>query len=223
MLLMSIEAGKITRDRARLTNALNLSKSIQYYKMTYQAFPKSGPTANPIDLLLNEQILYEEMRDPLFISSTIKLDHTVDFLHDSYYNISTSLNMDTLNIRYNHLKLKALKYFNLTYNTEDTLDNESTFSITSIDSSTITVLPNSVSVFDSFPRECVIAYSSNNATDSYEISVCLESNFYKSKKKWDGGNDDNRYEIGSDLRLNTNISLNDNNQITSSDNTSIIK
>ena len=223
MLLISIEAGKITRDRARLTNSLNLSKSIQYYKMTYQSFPESGPSANFIDLLLNEQILFEEMRDPLFISSTTKLNQSVDYLHNTYANISTAFNMDTLNHRYNHFKLRTLKYFNLTYNTSDSLDYDSAVSITSIDSTTIAVLPNSFSVFDSYPYDCVIAYSSNNTTGSYEISVCLESDFYKNKKKWDGGNDDNRYEIGSDLRLDTKISVNDNNQITSSDNTSIIQ
>ena len=220
---MSLEAGKITRDRARLANALNLSKSIQYYKMTYQSFPESGPSGNLIDLLLNEQILFEEMRDPLFISSTTKLNQSVDYLHNAYANISTAFNMDTLNHHYNHLKLKALKYFNLTYNKSDSLDYDSTVSIASIDSITIAVLPDSFSMFDSYPHDCVIAYSSNNTTGSYEISVCLESDFYKNKKKWDGGNDDNRYEIGSDLRLNTNILIDDNNQITSSDNTSIIQ
>ena len=220
---MSLEAGKITRDRARLTNALNLSKSIQYYKMTYQSFPESGPSGNLIDLLLNEQILFEEMRDPLFISSTTKLNQSVDYLHNAYANISTAFNMDTLNHHYNHFKLRMLKYFNLSYNKSDSLDYDSTVSIASIDSITIAVLPDSFSMFDSYPHDCVIAYSSNNSTDSYEISVCLESDFYKNKKKWDGGNDNNRYEIGSDLRLNTNILIDDNNQITSSDNTSIIQ
>ena len=68
-----------------------------------------------------------------------------------------------------------------------------------------------------------MVYSSDNMTNSYEISICLESEFYKHKKKWDGGNDDNRYEIGSDLRLDTAIILNNKNQITSSLNSSIIQ
>ena len=51
---------------------------------------------------------------------------------------------------------------------------------------------------------------------------CWEE-IYKHKKKWDGGNDDNRYEIGSDLRLDTAIILNNKNQITSSLNSSIIQ
>lgn len=71
--------------------------------------------------------------------------------------------------------------------------------------------------------DCAIVYNSNNMSNSYEISICIESEFYKHKKKWDGGNDDNRYEIGSDLRLDTAIILNNKNQITSSLNSSIIQ
>ena len=43
------------------------------------------------------------------------------------------------------------------------------------------------------------------------------------KKKWDGGNDDHRYEIGNDLRLNTEIIVQENGKITSSENSSIFK
>jgi hypothetical protein len=43
------------------------------------------------------------------------------------------------------------------------------------------------------------------------------------KKKWDGGNDALRYEIGSDLRLNTEILVLENGKITSSENSSIFK
>ena len=74
-----------------------------------------------------------------------------------------------------------------------------------------------------YPIDCVIVYKSNNTSNSYEISVCLESEFFKNKKKWDGGNDDLRYEIGSDLRLNTEILVQENGKITSSENSSIFK
>ena len=43
------------------------------------------------------------------------------------------------------------------------------------------------------------------------------------KKKWDGGNDDLRYEVGSDLRLDTRIIIEENGKITSSENSSIFK
>jgi hypothetical protein len=74
-----------------------------------------------------------------------------------------------------------------------------------------------------YPLDCVIVYKSDNSTNSYEISVCLESDFFMNKKKWDGGNDALRYEIGSDLRLNTEILVLENGKITSSENSSIFK
>ena len=43
------------------------------------------------------------------------------------------------------------------------------------------------------------------------------------KKKWDGGNDDLRYEVVSDLRLDTQIIVQENGKITSSENSSIFK
>ena len=65
--------------------------------------------------------------------------------------------------------------------------------------------------FDSngIPLECVIAYKSDNQTNSYEISVYLESRFFKEKMKWDGGNDSSRFEVGNDLRLNTELVVTD--------------
>ena len=42
MLYVSVEAGKYTRDRARLSNIETLSKSIQFYNITYGYYPQSG-------------------------------------------------------------------------------------------------------------------------------------------------------------------------------------
>ena len=73
------------------------------------------------------------------------------------------------------------------------------------------------------PVECVIAYKADNETNSYEISVFLESRFYKEKMKWDGGYDNYRYEIGNDLRLNTELVVTDAGINVLSENVSIIK
>ena len=51
----------------------------------------------------------------------------------------------------------------------------------------------------------------------------LESRFYKEKMKWDGGYDNYRYEIGNDLRLNTELTISDNGLKAISENVSIIK
>ena len=216
MLFVSTEATKISRDKARLKNAHILSQSIQYYKMIHGAFPQSGPNLNISDLLLNEQILFEPMRDPVYTSSTIKFDNNVELLYSSYQQLSSLMNKETLINNYERLKLNTLKYFNLTYNQVDTAMIDSIeFNVTS------DTLNNSWE--EDIQNDCAIVYSSNNMSNSYEISICLESEFYKHKKKWDGGNDDNRYEIGSDLRLDTAIILNNKNQITSSLNSSIIQ
>jgi len=216
MLFISTEATKISRDRARLTNAHILSQSIQYYKMIHNNLPQSGPNQNISDLLLNEQILFEPMRDPVYTSSTIKFDNNVELLYSSYQKLSDLINKDTLVNNYEHLKVNILEYFNLSYNQTDTAKTDSVTLNTASDT-----LSNSW--VEDFQNDCVIVYSSDNLTNSYEISICLESEFYKHKKKWDGGNDDSRYEIGSDLRLDTEIFVNYNNQITSSLNSSIIQ
>ena len=216
MLSVSTEATKISRDKARLTNAHILSQSIQYYKMIHNNLPQSGPNENISDLLLNEQILFDPMRDPVYTSSTIKFDNNVELLYSSYQKLSDLMNKDTLAKNYEYLKVNILEYFNLSYNQTDTAKTDSAVFNTASDTL-------SSSWVDDFQNDCVIVYSSDNLTNSYEISICLESEFYKHMKKWDGGNDDNRYEIGSDLRLDTAIILNNKNQITSSLNSSIIQ
>ena len=55
------------------------------------------------------------------------------------------------------------------------------------------------------PPECVIAYQADNRKNEYEISVKLESRFLKHRMREDGGNDDARFEIGNNLKLNTKV------------------
>ena len=57
------------------------------------------------------------------------------------------------------------------------------------------------------PPDCLIAYISNVGTNEFEISVKLESRFMQNKMRNDGGNDDNRLEIGNNLQLNTEIEV----------------
>ena len=222
MLFLSSELSKIIRDYARLENAANLSKSIQYYKMNYGALPESGIKFDIATMLYEEQILYSVMKDPVSLSATVKIDDTIDNLNSFYLSLIKSLDTDTLKSSYDKIKTGILNYFNLTYNqpsTSDTLDNyKSDISSTQLND-TLSVLAKK----SNYPIDCVIVYKSNISTNSYEISVCLESDFFMNKKKWDGGNDDHRYEIGSDLRLNTEIIVQENGKITSSENSSIFK
>ena len=223
MLYVSSELSKITRDYARIENVATLSKSIQYYKMTYGAFPKSGSDHDVATMLYDEQILFDVMRDPLQISSTVKIDKLINEINYSYAKIMRSFNQDTLKITYERLKLGILDYFNLSYNDDsssaDSIANlyDNTLVYSNIDSLVVTTTGSN------YPIDCAFVYKSDNSSNSYEISVCLESDFFMNKKKWDGGNDDVRYEVGSDLRLDTRIIIEENGKITSSENSSIFK
>ena len=222
MLFLSSELSKITRDYARLENASNLSKSIQYYNMTYGTLPESGNEFDIATMLYEEQILYSVMKDPITLSATVKIDDTIDNLSSIYSSFIKSLDTDTLKSSYDRIKTDILNYFNLTYSqpsTSDTLDNfNSDISSTQLNDTLSFIAKKS-----NYPIDCVIVYKSDIITNSYEISVCLESDFFMNKKKWDGGNDDHRYEIGNDLRLNTEIIVQENGKITSSENSSIFK
>ena len=116
-----------------------------------------------------------------------------------------------------------LDYFNLSYN----VNSSSADSIANL-SDNVFVNSNNDSLIvktssSNYPIDCVFVYKADNSSNSYEISVCLESDFFMNKKKWDGGNDDLRYEVGSDLRLDTQIIVQENGKITSSENSSIFK
>ena len=217
MLFLSSELSKISRDYARIVNAHTLSKSIQYYKITYGFFPESGYSRDIASLLYEEQILFDIMTDPLSISSTIKIDKVIDDINFSYAKVVSLLNKDTFSLNYNKLKTKVLKFYNLTHNEPSLNPDTLNFNDNNLEP---LILIDSLS---NFPADCVIVYKADNTTNSYEISMCLESDFFKNKKKWDGGNDDLRLEIGSDLRLNTEIVVRENGKITSSENSSIFK
>ena len=223
MLYISSELSKITRDYARIENAATLSKSIQYYKMTYGAFQKSGSNQDVATMLYDEQILFDVMRDPLQISSTVKIDDLINEINYSYAKIMSTINKDTLKSTYERLKIGVLDYFNLSYN----VNSSSADSIANL-SDNVFVNSNNDSLIvktssSNYPIDCVFVYKADNSSNSYEISVCLESDFFMNKKKWDGGNDDLRYEVGSDLRLDTQIIVQENGKITSSENSSIFK
>ena len=58
MLFLSSELSKVARDYARIENAAILSKSIQYYSMTYGVLPESGKEFDVATMLYEEQILF---------------------------------------------------------------------------------------------------------------------------------------------------------------------
>ncbi len=223
MLYVTSELSKITRDYARIENVATLSKSVQYYKMTYGLFPMSGSDKDVATMLYDEQILFDVMRDPLQISSTVKIDDVINDINYSYSKIMSSINKDTLKSTYERLKIGVLDYFNLSYSDDSySADNISNlYDNVRAHSNNDTLIVTTTR--SNYPIDCVFVYKADNSSNSYEISVCLESDFFMNKKKWDGGNDDVRYEVGSDLRLDTRIIVQENGKITSSENSSIFK
>ena len=191
--------------------------------MTYGLFPNSGSDQDVATMLYDEQILFDVMRDPLQISSTVKFDDLINDINYSYAKIMSSIDKDTLKSTYERLKIGVLDYFNLSYSD----DSSSTDSIANLyDKGFVYSNNDSLKVTttrSNYPIDCVFVYKADNSSNSYEISVCLESGFFMNKKKWDGGNDDLRYEVGSDLRLDTQIIVQENGKITSSENSSIFK
>ena len=191
--------------------------------MTYGLFPKSGSDQDVATMLYDEQILFDIMRDPLQISSTVKFDDLINDINYSYAKIMSSINKDTLKSTYERLKIGVLDYFNLSYSD----DSSSTDSIANLYDKAFVYSNNDSLIVtttrSNYPIDCVFVYKADNSSNSYEISVCLESGFFMNKKKWDGGNDDLRYEVGSDLRLDTQIIVQENGKITSSENSSIFK
>tara|TARA_A100001011_G_C13928437_1_gene682134 strand:- start:9 stop:563 length:555 start_codon:yes stop_codon:yes gene_type:complete len=183
----------------------------------------SGSDKDVATMLYDEQILFDVMRDPLQISSTVKIDDVINDINYSYSKIMSSINKDTLKSTYERLKIGVLDYFNLSYSDDSySADNISNlYDNVRAHSNNDTLIVTTTR--SNYPIDCVFVYKADNSSNSYEISVCLESDFFMNKKKWDGGNDDVRYEVGSDLRLDTRIIVQENGKITSSENSSIFK
>ena len=59
-------------------------------------------------MLYHEQILFDVIRDPLFISSTVKIDDLINDINSSYTKIMSSLNKDTLKFTYERIKIGVL-------------------------------------------------------------------------------------------------------------------
>ena len=73
------------------------------------------------------------------------------------------------------------------------------------------------------PPDCVIAYVADLSKKEFEISVKLESKFMQRKMKMDGGNDDERLEVGNNLQLNTEVEVYGNKARAKNSNVSIIR
>jgi hypothetical protein len=233
MSTVSIEAMKASRDQLRIFNARALSKSIQFYYTVNGEYPKSGINNNISELLYNEKLLTNIFRDPAYTSVTLPFNYyyyksfkTAEHIYSAIINFDLNTYVTNVKNKLYHSLLNANKpeiqsLPQANNQRKQNLDNwENGNSLINNDT-----LKTKQSQFDNngIPIECVIAYKSLNTTNSYEISVFLESRFFKEKMKWDGGDDNNRYEIGNDLRLNTKLSTSKDGLEATSEGVSIIK
>ena len=237
MFTISTEAIQASRDQLRLINAKALSKSIQFYYNINGDYPESGLGINVTELLYNDELLTKSPRDPAYTSATVPLNYYLYKLTNSYNDIYVAIKDFDSKKHIAQLKSKLYKYIGIDKKNENQRkqgidswgDSSNVSNITIIDKQKNDILTEKMHTqynkFDKngIPVECVIAYKADNETNSYEISVFLESRFYKEKMKWDGGYDNYRYEIGNDLRLNTELTISDNGLKAKSENVSIIK
>ena len=235
MLLVCVEAIKTSRDQLRLINSRSLSKSIQHYHTLNGVYPESNIDNNISELLFAEGLISKPVRDPAYTSATLSVNHYYYILINFYNTAKQSLSdFDSKQIK-ESIKTKISYYLNLNSDGEIAVapssdQNRKQGLENWVDSSKVSHIPdNKHGVSNNFldsngiPLECFIAYKADNKTNSYEISVYLESRFFKEKMKWDGGNDTNRFEIGNDLRLNTELVVVDGDISVLSENVSIIK
>ena len=73
------------------------------------------------------------------------------------------------------------------------------------------------------PPDCLIAYVADLSKKEFEISVKLESKFMQEKMRSDGGNDDERLEVGNNLQLNTEVEVYGNKARAKNSKVSIIR
>ena len=73
------------------------------------------------------------------------------------------------------------------------------------------------------PPDCLIAYVADVSKKEFEISVKLESKFMQGKMRSDGGNDDERFEVGNNKQLNTEVEVYGNKARAKNSDVSIIR
>jgi len=233
MLVFGYEAVKFARDQVRITNGQTLSRVIQYYQLTEHKLPPSGSRENVSQFLFDRKLTDKMVRDPVFTSATVILDEYAFALIKIYDKLMNSDDIeeseklvgvvkerlegifeDTEDSNEQISKLKALVRDNEIQKNVSTLKEVVNLSDKDLkelqkilkDSDLKTNMEQLRDLAaQPIPPECVIAYQADNRKNQYEISVKLESRFLMHRMREDGGNDDERFEIGNNLKLNTKV------------------
>ena len=231
MLVFGYEAVKFARDQVRITNAETLSRVIQYYQVTEHRLPQSGKDQNVSQYLFDRKLTDKIVRDPVFTSATVIMDEYAFALLKVYNKLMNSDDLagyqqvidqvtesvegvfdENLDVNQQFAKLRALAADGELQ--ENMADLKEVVNLSDRDLMELKRLLNDSDLKSNMnrlrelasepvPPECVIAYQADTRNGYYEISVHLESIFLKHRMKEDGGNDDNRWEVGTELKLNT--------------------
>ena len=232
MLIFGYEAVKFARDQVRISNGETLSRVIQYYRITEHRIPPSGGNENVSQFLFDRKLTDKMMRDPVFTSATVIMDQYALALIKIYDKLMNSSDIEKseeivteMKDRFegifddndgdypeNIARLKAL--LDDSQVQRNLGDMKEIMNLSDSDLRELRKMLSETDLKDNInqirelasqpiPPECVISYQSNNKAGTFEISVKLENRFLKHRMREDGGNDDERFEIGNDLQLNT--------------------
>lgn len=168
LLIFGYQAVKYSRDIVRVWNAKTLTNTLIMYESKNSNLPESSQDNFITKVLYQKALMSSEIRDPVFISSTVILDE------------------------YAHMFLRIFAKISQFVSTEAQENMNS-----------ITVL----SKQNEIDPELVFAFAQNKG--KFEVSVKLESPFSAGKMNDDQGNDPERYEVGTDLSIDTSLFMMD--------------
>ena len=235
MLIFGYDAVRFTRDQVRIANIETLSRVIQMYMIIENDLPASGGKENVSQFMYDQGLTDKVVRDPVFTSASVILDQygfalikiydqlmkfsdieqSEEIITNMKQRIPEIFSDEENNSSENITRLKALIADDEVQNNFNDLKE-----IMEISDSDVNEFKNILKeanlkgnidqirklASQPIPPDCVIAYQANKKNNTFEISVKLESKLLSGRMKNDGGNDNKRFEIGNNLKLNTAVS-----------------
>ena len=251
-LVFSYELVQYARDSMRISNMNTFYRVILYYQGMEGLTPPSGKKHNPSKFLFENGYLENEFRDPAFTSSTVIMDEYAFILIKFYEKVTKyvdpeavagitskfSENFDSIFSGTEEDQIEQLERIRSIMNNNDLLRNRKNLKeVIDISDKDMTKFRKMMRDPDlkkniaelkkqatqPIPPDCLIAYVADISNKEFEISVKLESKFMQGKMRSDGGNDDERLEVGKNLQLNTEVEVYGNKARAKNSNVSIIR
>ena len=251
-LVFSYELVQYARDSMRISNINTFYRIILYYQGMESLTPPSGKKYNPSKFLIEKGYLEDEFRDPAFTSSTVIMDEYAFILIKFYEKVTKyvdpeavegitskfSENFDSIFSGTKEDQNEQLERIRSIMNNNNLLRNRKNLKeVIDISDKDMTKFRKMMRDPDlkkniaelkkqatqPIPPDCLIAYVADVGKKEFEISVKLESKFMQGKMRSDGGNDDERLEVGNNLQLNTEVEVYGNKARAKNSKVSIIR